>query len=35
MLELKQIMNFRTKILEAIKVGEVEDILHGKQKYRI
>ena len=35
MLELKQIMNFRTKILEAIKVGEVEDILRGKQKYRI
>lgn len=28
-------MNFRTKILEAIKVGEVEDILRGKQKYRI
>lgn len=35
MLELKQMMNFRTKILEAIKVGEVEDILRGKQKYRI
>lgn len=28
-------MNFRTKILEAIKVGEVENILRGKQKYRI
>ena len=28
-------MNFREKILEAIKVGEVEDILRGKQKYRI
>lgn len=28
-------MNFKTKILEAIKVGEVEDILRGKQKYRI
>lgn len=28
-------MNFRAKILEAIKVGEVEDILRGKQKYRI
>ena len=28
-------MNFRTKILEAVKAGEVEDILRGKQKYRI
>ena len=28
-------MNFRTKILEAIKVENVEDILRGRQKYRI
>ena len=28
-------MNFRTKILEAIKEGNVEDILRGRQKYRI
>ncbi|RSI63895.1 hypothetical protein D8863_09930 [Streptococcus oralis] len=28
-------MNFRTKILEAIKEGNVEDILRGRQKYRV
>ena len=28
-------MNFRTKIKEAIKEGNVEDILRGRQKYRI
>lgn len=28
-------MNFRKKFLEAIKVGNVEDILCGRQKYRI
>jgi len=28
-------MSFRTKILEAIKEGNVEDILRGRQKYRV